>query len=186
MELLLLALAGLVVLAVPVYNGIVNRKNAVQSAWASVLVQERQKMKILPALEKAVSEYSEFEKGLLTQITQLREHLNGLEEEAPNTDRLNQSEALTNEIMKSVNLTVEAYPDLKSEGLVRNMMQEISEQQEQIGAALRLFNSNVQIFNSYIQNFPNNLVNSILNKEPPVRVFTDSKAASNFEYRPNL
>jgi LemA protein len=66
------------------------------------------------------------------------------------------------------------------------MMQGITEQQEQIGAALRLFNSNVEVFNRYIQNFPNNLVNSIANKEPAVRVFSDSSASSSFEYRPNL
>ena len=65
-------------------------------------------------------------------------------------------------------------------------MNEISEQQEQIGAALRIFNSNVETFNSYIQNFPNNLVNSVLNKEVAVSVFADSAASSGFEYRPNL
>src|SRR5690554_124842 len=184
--LIVLVVGGLFAFVVPVYNGIVNRKNAVQRAWATVLVHERQKMKVLPALEQAVNNYSEFEKGLLTQITQLREHLSGLGGSQPDADRLNQSEALTREIMESIKLTVEAYPDLKSEGLVRNMMNEISEQQEQIGVVFRIFNSNVETFNSYIQNFPNNLVNSVLNKEVAVSVFADSAASSGFEYRPNL
>lgn len=183
--LMLLFLGASLFVGVSVYNGIVNRKNAVQRAWANVLVHERQKMKILPALEKAVNNYSEFEKGLLTQITQLRERLHGLAGE-PDAEGLSQAETLTHEIMESIKVTVEAYPDLKADGLVRNMMQEITEQQEQIGAALRLFNSNVEVFNRYIQNFPNNLVNSIANKEPAVRVFSDSSASSSFEYRPNL
>src|SRR5690554_7646520 len=89
--LMLLFLGASLFVGVSVYNGIVNRKNAVQRAWANVLVHERQKMKILPALEKAVNNYSEFEKGLLTQITQLRERLHGLTGEDRKSTRLNSS-----------------------------------------------------------------------------------------------
>lgn len=185
----IIALGGIAVVlfyVVSVYNGIVNTKNAVKRAWASVLVQERQKNKILPELQDAVSRYSEFEEKVQTGITELRSEVGKLKEGTPDAEQLETIEALSNRVLKGIQLTMEAYPDLKTSDLFQKLMHEITEQQEQIGAAIRIFNYNVEVFNNQIQNFPNNIVNSFLNKEKEVQTFTDAGASEGFEYTPNI
>ena len=53
---LIVAAVGVVVL-VWFYNRIVSGKNAIQRAWSDVIVQERQKLKVIPELEKIVQDH---------------------------------------------------------------------------------------------------------------------------------
>ena len=65
-------------------------------------------------------------------------------------------------------------------------MYEVTEQEDNVGAAVRIFNQNVANFNAYIQSFPNNLVNRFFNKKQAIEIFTDSKAQAEFEYKPKF
>ena len=42
------------------------------------------------------------------------------------------------------------------------MMNEIEEQNENVGAAISIYNRNVELFNNQIQVFPHNIVNNML------------------------
>ncbi|MGM0766673.1 MAG: LemA family protein [Pseudomonadota bacterium] len=182
----LVAGAFLLIFIITTYNGIINRKNAVKRAWSDVITQERQKNKILPELQKSVDQYTGFESGLQSKITQLRSKLNELQDNAPDAAKLQQVEKLSEKVMHGIQVSMEAYPDLKASELFNNLMREISEQQEHIGAAIRIFNYNVEQFNNGIQNFPANMVNGMLNKEVQLNTFTDTEASEGFEFRPNL
>lgn len=182
-----LAFVAVIVISIIVaYNGIINRKNAVKRAWSDVMTQERQKNKILPELEKAVGQYSEFESGLQTTITQLRSELGKLSSDTPDATKLQEVEKLSESVLSGLRVSVEAYPDLKASELFNNLMREITEQQEHIGAAIRIFNYNVEQFNNGIQNFPSNMVNGMINKEVEVNTFSDAEAQAGFEYKPNI
>jgi LemA protein len=65
-------------------------------------------------------------------------------------------------------------------------MREITEQQENIGAAITIFNGAVEVFNNSIQMFPNSFVNGCLNKKSIIIPFSDSQASAAFEYKPNF
>jgi LemA protein len=65
-------------------------------------------------------------------------------------------------------------------------MREMTEQQENIGAAIRIFNQNVEAFNEGIEIFPNSLVNQMLNKQQRIDVFSDKQASEGFDYKPNF
>lgn len=179
-------LVVVVIAAVTIYNGIVSRKNAVERGWAGVITQERQKGKILPELEKVVSEHKEFETEILTDITRLRSKLSELNESTIDPNTLGEIETLMSKVQGGINVTMEAYPDLKTADLMNNMMREIAEQEENVGAAIRIFNQNVEAFNEGIEVFPNNLVNGILNKEERILVFADQQSSKSFDYKPNL
>ena len=66
------------------------------------------------------------------------------------------------------------------------MMHEIDEQNENVGAAITIYNRNVELFNNYIQVFPNNMINTATTAKKPVRAFRDNGAAQSFDYRPNF
>lgn len=99
---------------------------------------------------------------------------------------MKQVRSATHSLTGGLTATFEAYPELKATDIYSSLMQEISEQEENVGAAIRIYNSNVQHFNTGIQVFPNNLVNAILTRKKYIKEFFDSKAASAFEYKPNF
>jgi LemA protein len=171
---------------VATYNGIVRRGNGVSRAWSDLIAQERQKNKIIPELEKMVGQYTALESSVLVQITELRNGLAALNANEVNVDALGSVERLSKEVLNGVRVAVEAYPDLKSSQVFLKLMNEVTQQQEHVGAAIRIFNSNVQDFNDGIQTFPNSVINSLFNNKSPVSTFTDTEAKSGFEYKPNL
>jgi len=176
----------LVVAVILIYNGIVGRYNAVDRAWASVLTQERQKNKIIPHVEKMVEQYKLHEASVLTEVTKLRNAISELDQGGVDAAKLALTEKHTAGLLQGLKVAVEAYPDLKASDTYLKVMAEISEQQEQVGAAIRIFNRNVEEFNNGIQMFPGSLVNAMFNHKPPINSFTDAEAQAGFAYKPNL
>lgn len=179
-----LGLAALVlVVVVIIYNGIITRMNAVERGWANVITQERQKNKMIPHLEQVTEQFKHHEMGLQSSIAELRSGLARLQPGTIDTAALQQVEGSTQKLMQGLTIAVEAYPELKASEIFNNLMREIAEQQENIGAAIRIFNQNVEDFNNGIEVFPNSLVNSLLNKKTRVTPFHDSEAEAGFEYK---
>jgi LemA protein len=175
-----------IVYVIKLYNLIINNKNAVTRSWSVVITQERQKSKILQPLEELVREYSGIEENVLSKITALRSSISGIDQSAPDTDSLLKVERMAEEVMKGLNVSVEAYPELKSSEMYVNLLNEISEQQEEVGAAIRIFNRNVEIMNNSIEEFPNSIVNSLFNKQVKIDSFSDSSSESGFEFKYHL
>ncbi|GKX59676.1 LemA family protein [Leminorella grimontii] len=188
MEILIpIGVVALVIIAVVViYNGIVGRMNAVARAWADVVVQERQKNNTIPALEKIAAEYKDYEATIMKQVTELRASLKQLDTGAMDLNALSETRSKTTALLNGLYAVAENYPDLKASDLYRGLMAEIFEQQENIGAAIRIFNRNVEDFNNGIEMFPNSLVNGMFNKKRKLSTFSDSEAESGFEYRPDV
>ena len=81
-----------------------------------------------------------------------------------------------------------AEKDLEKENLEGEAVQNeaVEEQNENVGAAISIFNRNVELFNNHIQIFPNNIVNTMTVGKKAVRPFRDAAALQNFDYRPNF
>ncbi|MGI2260586.1 LemA family protein [Shewanella sp. GXUN23E] len=182
-------LVGMVVLVIisiiVLYNGIIGKHNAVDRAWATVLTQERQKNKIIPMVEQLVEQYKLHESEVLTRVTELRSAIAKMTE-GVDTAKLAEAERQTRSLMQGLQLTVEAYPELKASDTYLKVMAEISEQQEQVGAAIRIFNANVEDFNNAIEMFPGSLINNMFAHKRKIRSFSDNEAQSGFDYKPNL
>ncbi len=102
------------------------------------------------------------------------------------TSHLQHIEQLNQELMRNLNIVVENYPELKADTLYSQMMQEIQEQNENISAAISIFNRNVEAFNNQIEVFPNNMINTITLAKKPIRPFRDPIMSQNYRYRPNF
>ena len=173
-----------VALVVIVRNNIIRHHNATIRSWADVASFERQKLKILDELQPVVEQYTQFEHNTLTKVTELRQNIMNLNVGQADISQLQRIEGLNQELMRNLNVMVEAYPDLKANQLYLKMMHEIEEQNENVGAAITIFNRNVELFNNYIQVFPNNIVNTITTSKQRIRPFRDNKVS--FDYRPNF
>lgn len=169
-----------------VRNNIVRYFNATRRAWAEVANFERQKIKTLESHESTLQQYTQFEKSTLEKVTELRQQILNLNMQETDVSRLQHIESLSKDLMKNLNVVVENYPELKADTLYAKMMDDIQEQNENVGAAISIFNRNVEAFNNNIQIFPNNLVNSVTLSKKTIRPFSDSSAMQNFDYRPNF
>lgn len=181
--LIVTALVALYILAT--YNGIIGDHNRAQRAWSDVLAYERQKTKVLDALEMQAKSFKEYEAGVLKTITSLRTAIENLPSEADG-GKLAEVQGGTKTLLGGLNAVFEAYPNLGTTTVVNSLMREIAKQEEDVGAAVTIFNRTVQDFNNRIEQFPGSLVNGSLNKKTAITAFTDTKAASSFEYKPNL
>lgn len=172
--------------AISIRNKIVRYFNATKRAWAEVANFERQKVKTLEALEQTLSQYTQFEKSTLEKVTELRQQILNLNLNQADVAHLQHIEKLNQELMRSLNVVIENYPELKANTLYAKMMDDIQEENENVGAAISIFNRNVEQFNNTIQIFPNNAVNSITLAKKAIRPFSDSVTLQNFDYRPNF
>jgi len=174
-----------VVMGITINNGIIRRRNMVVRAWADVITYERQKNETLPALEKEAGKYKEHEKSLLENITALRSAIGKASRGDVNTDDLAAIEAATTQMVSGFNIAVEAYPDLKMADVTMSLMREISELQDNIAAAISIFNGNIEAFNSGIQIFPNSLVNSMFTHEKAYKPFDNAEATTSLGHSPS-
>ena len=167
-------------------NNIVRHHNATIRAWSDVASYERQKVKILDSLQPLVEQYSSFEKGTLEKVTELRQNILNLNLNKADVTQLQHIESLNKELMHSLNVVVENYPELKANEIYLKMMNEIEEQNENVGAAITIFNRNVELFNNHIQVFPNNIINTMTLGKKTIRPFRDNAVTQSFDYRPNF
>lgn len=177
---------GVAAFVVIVYNRIIAAGNGAMRAWAGVITYERQKNKLIPPLTELNQQYGDFESGLQSKITQLRGALGKLSDKDMNPQAAAAAEAITRDLVQALRVTVEAYPDLKANQVYQQLMREMAIQQENIAAAIQVFNLNAESHNNLIQSFPSNIVNGILNKRKVIATFHDAEASSGFDYSPNL
>ncbi|HCL59183.1 MULTISPECIES: LemA family protein [Acinetobacter] len=177
----------LVIIAIiMIRNSIVRHHNSTIRAWSDVASYERQKLKILDGLQPLVEQYSSFEKGTLEKVTELRQNIMNLNIQDADIAQLQRVENLNKELMRSLNVVIENYPELKANDIYLKMMNEIEEQNENVGAAITIYNRNVELFNNQIQIFPHNIINNMFLKKKAVRPFRDQTVSQNFDYRPNF
>ncbi|WP_445114987.1 LemA family protein [Acinetobacter sp. WZC-1] len=176
----------LAIWGISIRNNIVRYFNATRRAWAEVANFERQKVKTLESLEQTLAQYTQFEQSTLEKVTELRQQILNLNMNTTDVSQLQHIEKLGQDLMRSLNVVVENYPELKADSLYVKMMDDIQEQNENVGAAITIFNRNVEEFNNTIQIFPNNLVNTVTLAKKPIRPFSDAITLQNFNYRPDF
>jgi LemA protein len=73
-----------------------------------------------------------------------------------------------NQVASGLNVVVEKYPDLKADGLFKELQGAVVNTEEHLQAARRLYNANVTKINTIIVTFPQNIVaNAIkMDKKP--------------------
>lgn len=183
---ILIITIALIIAIIMIRNNIVRNENATKRAWADVASFERQKVKILDDLTPLVEKYSHFEQDTMTQITALRQNILKLKADSQDISTLEKIEQQTAQLIKGMNVQIEAYPELKANEIYQQLMHEISNQNENVGAAISIFNRNVEHFNNSIQIFPNNVINGFTLNKKTLKPFTDRTQDSNFDYKPNF
>lgn len=138
---------------IKMYNGLVVLKNRVDNQGAQVEVQLKRRADLIPNLIETTKGYANYEKGTLTEVTELRSKMMN----ASNTSEAYQINAkLSREVSKIIAVS-ENYPELKANTNFMKLQQELSETEDKIAKARQFYNDIVTKYNTAIMLFPKSI-----------------------------
>ncbi|AFN46863.1 LemA family protein [Arachnia propionica] len=165
---MLLSLIGILLILVLVailwgvsaYNSLVKARNVIQESWRQIDVELNRRYDLIPNLVETVRGYASHERGVLEKVTSLRQNAMALAAQvqgAPNEQRAAAESALT-EAVRGLMVSVESYPNLKSNTNYLELQRELADTEDRIAASRRFYNANVRDYNTRIESVPTNII----------------------------
>ena len=151
---------GIGLYAVSLYNGFARDRNMIQESWRQIDVELNRRYDLIPNLVETVRGYAAHERNTLEQITALRNQARALAGQThgePSQQRAAVEQQLT-QAVQGLLVTVEAYPDLKSNTNFLQLQRELTDTEDRIAAARRFYNANVRDYNTRVESVPSNLI----------------------------
>ena len=149
-------LVVIAVFLVGIYNGLVTRRNRVDEANSQIQVQLKRRHDLIPNLVAAVKGYMDFEKGVLTQVTEARAGAIAAGAQGPAAQA--QAENVLTGALRSLFAVVENYPTLKANENVLSLQEQLTTTENQISFSRQHYNATVNEYNTTIQTFPSVLL----------------------------
>jgi LemA protein len=152
-------LAGVLIYAVILYNGLVRLRNENDRAWANIDVLLKQRHDEIPNLVETVKGYMQHEQQTLLAVTQAR------------ADSINASSVAQKAVadlkiasaLHSLFAVAENYPQLKANENFLKLQNRITELEERIADRREFFNDDVNTYNTRIGQIPDVFVASFMN-----------------------
>ena len=157
---IVLIAVGVIVWGFSAYNGFVKSRNIIQESWRQIDVELNRRYELIPNLVETVRGYAAHERNTLEQITALRNQARALAGQThgePSQQRAAVEQQLT-QAVQGLLVTVEAYPDLKSNTNFLQLQRELTDTEDRIAAARRFYNANVRDYNTRVESVPSNLI----------------------------
>lgn len=139
-----------------VNNGLIRARNKVDEAWSGIDVQLKRRHDLIPNLVETVKGYATHERDTFQRVTDARAHAVAAENSPP--EQRAQAESGLSRALGDVRVVAEQYPQLRATENFQRLQAQLTETEDEIQAARRIYNSNVQIYNTRIQIFPNSLI----------------------------
>lgn len=144
------------------YVSVILKKNKVQEAFSSINVQLKKRYDLIPNILTIASKFMEHEKSLMSEITELRSQAMKLAGTLNNADEKLKLDTVIQGKMGQLLVSVENYPQLKSDQTMITAMQTYNEVEEHIAAARRFYNSAVLELNNAVEIFPSSVIAAML------------------------
>ena len=178
-----LILILLVVVLVPVlvvglwvmgaYNGLVTLRNRFKNAFAQIDVQLKRRYDLIPNLVETVKGYMKHERDTLEAVIKARNAASSAStaaaanpgDPAAMQQLMGAEAALTGTLGKLFALS-EAYPDLKANQNMAQLMEELTSTENKVSFARQAYNDAVMAYNTKREIFPSNLVAGMFNFGP--------------------
>ena len=118
----------------------------IDEALSGIDVALTKRYDVLTKMIDVVKAYSKHEKETLFKVINLRKDVSIKER--------NDANHAMDENFKKINIVAENYPELKSNENYKTLQQSITDVEEHLQAARRLYNSNVSLYNQLLVSFP--------------------------------
>lgn len=156
----LLAIAMLVSWGIVSYNNMVSLDQSVIQQWAQVENQYQRRTDLIPNLVNTVKGYADFEKEVLTKVTEARSKVsqfNITPELLNDPQAFAKFQSLQGELSSALSrllVTVENYPQLKANENFLQLQAQLEGTENRISVERKKFNEVVQQYNTNIKSFP--------------------------------
>jgi LemA protein len=130
----------------------VRARNKVDEAWSGIDVQLKRRHDLVPNLVEAVKGYAAHEAGVFAAVTEARAKAMSAQAQGPAA--AGAAENVLSGALGRLFAIAEAYPELRATENFQQLQGELTNLESEIAASRRLYNGNVQTYNSKIQTFP--------------------------------
>ena len=144
----LLLLAGLIY--VLMRNSLISLNQRVGESWSGIDVQLKRRHDLVPNLVESVKGYATHEQETFEKVTQAR----AAAMQASGPAEAGKAEGQLTAALGGLRVVAEQYPQLRATENFQQLQRQLSELEDEIQASRRIYNSNVQQFNTRIQQFP--------------------------------
>lgn len=152
----------IVVLAgVSIYNGLVNRSQAVDAQWAQVQNVYQRRADLIPNLVATVSGAANFEKSTLTEVTNARASVGKVQinpgtapTDAAQLADFDKAQGQLGSALSRLLVVAERYPDLKATGNFATLQSQLEGTENRISVERGRFNDVARDYNSAIKRVP--------------------------------
>jgi len=169
-----LAVLALVVFwLIGIYNRLVTLRNRFKNAWAQIDVQLKRRYDLIPNLVETAKGYLKHERGTLEAVIAARNAAlqasgrvgaNPADPEAMKA--LIAAEGTLAGTLGRLFALAEAYPDLKANQTMSQLMEELTSTENKVAFARQAYNDAVMAYNTERERFPSNLVAGMFNFGP--------------------
>ncbi len=162
----LLSVVGVLLLivalwAVAVYNGLVALRNQIKNAFAQIDVQLQRRYDLIPNLVETAKGFLKHERETLQAVTEARNAAMSAAKVAganPTSASaiagLGAAEGALSGALSRMMLVAEAYPDLKSDRHMAQLMEELASTENKVAFARQAYNDTVMVYNTKRESFP--------------------------------
>ncbi len=151
---------------VSMYNGLVNKDEAVKAEWSNVENQYQRRADLIPNLVATVKGYAAHESETLEGVVAARAKATQVTVDADNLtpEKLQKFQAVQGELTSALGrlmMITENYPDLKANENFRDLQVQLEGTENRISTARTGFINLSKEFNQSIRKFPANIIASI-------------------------
>jgi len=144
----------LVLVFIGVNNSMIGARNRCDEAWSGIDVQLKRRHDLIPNLVETVKGYATHERETFEKVTQARAE--AMKAQGP--AQSSAAEGRLSAVLGDLRAVAENYPELRATENFQQLSRNLSEVEDEIQASRRIYNSNVQAYNTKIQVFPNSLI----------------------------
>ena len=155
---ILIAVVGVIGLfamsMVGMYNGLVTDNEKVNGKWSQVENNLQRRADLIPNLVNSVKGFAAQEKAVIDSVTNARAKLASSQTPATKAEANGELSGALSRLL----MVVENYPQIKSDKLFKQVMDELAGTENRLAVARKDYNDAVQPFNAKIKSFPTSLM----------------------------
>ena len=141
----------------------VNREEQVTGQWAQVENVYQRRADLIPNLVNTVKGYADFEQETLTQVIEARSKATSVNVDAGNLTpekiaQFQQAQEGLSSALSRLMVVVERYPDLKANQNFLQLQSQLEGTENRIAVERKKFNDVTREYNTYVRNFPQNML----------------------------